>query len=270
MGGEAEVSVVVPTFRRPGALGEALRSALAQEDVAVEVLVVDDCPDGSARPVVEALGDARVRYLHHVPSSGRRPARVRNAGWPRTSAPFVHFLDDDDRMAPGAYARMLAALEASGAGVAFGRIEPFGEDRNVLARQQRYFDDAARRARWSHAVGSRHAMVANMLFGPTVLVNSACLIRRSCLEAVGGYREEPEVVEDVDLYIRAIRHGGCAFVDEVVLHYRTGASSLMHDLADNAPVERSYRHIYDHYRRAHGRLELAALKLLARTALRWV
>ena len=48
----ADVSVIVPTYRRPGPVGEALRSVLSQEGVAVEIRVLDDSPEWSARATV--------------------------------------------------------------------------------------------------------------------------------------------------------------------------------------------------------------------------
>ena len=80
-----------------------------------------------------------------------------------------------------------------------------------------------------------------MLFQPTVLVNSARLIRRECVEALGGYNEDLAVFEDVDFYLRAIRRFGCVFVDRPVLEYRTGAPSLMHNLSDRRRGDEAYR-----------------------------
>src|SRR5688500_13349027 len=96
-----EVSVIVPTFRRPQPLVEAVRSALAQEGPSVEVLVLDDSPEGSARePLLAAIDDRRLRYLRQERPSGGNPGLVRNAGWPLTRGRYLHFLDDDDRLQP--------------------------------------------------------------------------------------------------------------------------------------------------------------------------
>src|SRR4051812_6402188 len=107
-----DVSVITPTFRRPAQVVEAVKSALTQEGVSVEVLVLDDSPEGSAREGIEGLGDRRVTYRKREVPSGGNPGAVRNEGWPLASGRFVHFLDDDDRMAQGALKALTAALDA--------------------------------------------------------------------------------------------------------------------------------------------------------------
>jgi glycosyltransferase involved in cell wall biosynthesis len=265
-----DVSIVIPTFRRLEPLREALQSALSQSLVTVEAVVVDDSPEGSAEGVVAALGDARVRYLKMERPTGGKPARVRNAGWPLTRGRFVHFLDDDDRVAEGAYAAMVAALEVHPhAGVAFGGVSPFGDNPEALAHESAYFANAFKRARLASGTRSRRLIVANMLFKATVLVCSACMIRRQCLLELGGFDPEIKVVEDVEFYIRAIRRFGSTFLARPVIHYRTGTPSLMHSPLGESLVGESYDRIFKSYRGTYGSAELFALKLLARTALRW-
>jgi len=57
-----DFSVIIPTFRRPNELLEAISSALHQQGVSVEVIVIDDAPEASAEQVVEHVGDPRVVY----------------------------------------------------------------------------------------------------------------------------------------------------------------------------------------------------------------
>jgi GT2 family glycosyltransferase len=260
---EPTVSVVIPTFRREATLREAVVSALAQEGVPLEVIVLDDSPEASARDAIAAIGDGRVRYVHRATPSGGVPALVRNEGLAMARGRYVHFLDDDDRLAGGALAALVAALEAAPrAGVAVGVVVPFGDDAAVLARQRAYFARAAARLRRG---GGRIRLTATLLFEPTPLVNSACMIRRECAERVGGYAPAVARCEDVDFYMRAIRRCGHVFVDRPVVHYRTGAPSLMHSLAeDSSLLAESYRAIYRRYRREHGVLELALLRAVAR------
>ena len=76
-----DVSVIIPTYRRPIPLGESIRSALGQEGVDVEVHVIDDSPEGAGQPVVDAINDARVVY-ERMPSP--------TGGLPSPTTPFTH------------------------------------------------------------------------------------------------------------------------------------------------------------------------------------
>lgn len=259
---EVDVSVVIPTFRREKLVVEAIKSALGQPGVTLEVFVLDDSPEGSAREAVEGIGDARVLYMHRARPSGGRPAVVRNEGARLARGTFLHFLDDDDRLAEGALAALVGALERRRAGVAFGTVTPFGEDPAVLEQQREYFRRAAAlaRRRWT-----RFDMTACLLFKPTCFVNSACMVRREVALSIGGYDSDLSHCEDAEFYMRAIRASGFVFVDREILHYRTGAPSLMHDLkGDRAQIGHSYGIAYRKYRRTHGPLEFYALKALSK------
>jgi glycosyltransferase involved in cell wall biosynthesis len=267
-----DLSVIVPTFRRNTELREALDSVLGQaHSLSIEVLVLDDSPEGGAREVVEAVHDPRVTYTKRAQPSGGKPALVRNDGLALARGRYLHFLDDDDRVAPGAHLALVRALDAQPErGVAFGLVEPFGVESHGLTHERAYFADAARRARHAAATGSRRAMVANMLFKATVLVNSACVIRRECARALGGYDPRLRVVEDVDMYVRAIRRFGYVFLDRPVVQYRFTPTSLMHREPDDRATLDSYAIMYGAYRASYGAAEMFALKLFARSVLRFV
>jgi len=260
--GRPGVSVVIPTFRRHGPLREAIESALAQEGVDVEVIVVDDSPEGSAREVVDAIGGPRVRFEQPPAPSGGRPGIPRNHGGPLATKEFVHFLDDDDKLADGALASLTGALrQRPDAGVAMGVVSPFGDNPEALAHEQAYFREGAKVLR---RMRNRAQLTREMLFGTTPLVNSSCMVRRECLPAIGGYSPVVKYVEDVDFYLRAIRRFGFVFVDQPVVHYRTGTPSLMHSLEDLTVLRESYRNIYANYRASFGRFDFLRMKARAK------
>jgi GT2 family glycosyltransferase len=111
-------------------------------------------------------------------------------------------------------------------------------------------------------------MTANLLFRPTLLVNSACMIRRECIAAIDGYDTTIGLCEDVDFFCRAIRRFGFAFLDRIAVHYRISTNSLMHGRSNNDELRASYRRMYSRYRKTHSAAELIALKMFARTVLR--
>ena len=260
-----DVSVVVPTFRRPELLREALATALAQEGVSLEIIVVDDSPEGSAEAVVEQLGDARVRYVKMETPSGGWPGRVRNTGWPLTTGRLVHFLDDDDRLEPGHYAAMKRAFdEHPTVGVVFSRLEPFG-DEGVMGHERGYFRRAAETAAKSARFGSRLGYLARILFEPTMIVCGVSTVRRDCLARANGFDPRIRVGEDIDLMLRIIRESGAMYVDRVAIHYRVDGTSMAHSEQAKTDIRETYRLMHRRYRETHGRLEFFALKVLAKS-----
>ena len=131
-----DISVVIPTFRRPDLLVEAIESVLRQKAAAIEIRVIDDCPLGSAREAVAPYLDRGVIYRRSPSPSGGRPALPRNLGLQDARAEIVHFLDDDDLAPEGFYADALEVFARKpGIGVIFGKVAPFGEnDVEIRAR----------------------------------------------------------------------------------------------------------------------------------------
>lgn len=263
-GAGPDISVIIATCNRPHTLVDAIRSALDQEGAVIEVIVVDDSVDHTAAGVVAGLDEDRVRYLTNWNSSNGRPAIPRNIGVGLAKASLIHFLDDDDLVAPGQYARARAAFAANAKiGVVFGRVEPFGDDAAEIDRERHYFSQAGRRARRCAHLGHRWAFTAAMLFGPTLMVCSAGIVRRESFDAVGGFDTVIPLVEDVDFFTRAIRHGGVHFLDHPALRYRVGPS-LMRQPNGDAIVLESYRQAQARYRQRYGLVEFMTLKALAK------
>lgn len=269
-----DFSVVIPTFRRPRELIEAISSVLRQQDVAIEILVIDDSPEGSAEEAVRGLRDSRIVYLKNPNPTGGVPSVVRNMGWPKANGTFVHFLDDDDIVADGHYAAVKEAFAANpGVGLVFGRIEPFGSGPAAqLDQERRYFADAAGKAEASGRFGSRFAFTGRMLFDKALLVCSSSVVRRECVERLGGFDPSIRLMEDADFHVRAIRECGALFLDRTAIHYRVGSPSLMHSPhpteAQKQGERLGHRQIHEKYRREHGALEFYALALFTRTVLK--
>lgn len=93
-----EISVVIPTYRRPELLIRCLdaisKQRLAHTDF--EVIVVSDGPDEKTEQALKNWVGAHqlnLAYLHHPGQKG--PAAARNLGWTNAEANLVAFTDDD-------------------------------------------------------------------------------------------------------------------------------------------------------------------------------
>lgn len=104
------LSVVIPTWNRAHIVGEAVESALKQQDEAVEVIVVDDAStDGTAELLKSTFG-SRIHLLQL--GSRRGPGAARNAGALLACGELIAFLDSDDLWLPEKLAAELRVFAA--------------------------------------------------------------------------------------------------------------------------------------------------------------
>lgn len=117
------VSVLIPTFRRPDSFLRAARSVMAQAGVdGVEVIAVDNSPEGSALSTFEQLAEeARfpLRWTHE-PKPG--VAHARNAALKLARGDLIAWLDDDEEASPHWLASLIAVRKQTGAQSVFGPV----------------------------------------------------------------------------------------------------------------------------------------------------
>jgi glycosyltransferase involved in cell wall biosynthesis len=107
----ATVAAVIPTRDRVELLRATVRSVLAQREVGLEVIIVDDGSAASQAGSVRALEGGPVRVIRNETSRG--VAGARNQGAEAARSPWVAFCDDDDLWAPSKLAGQVAAVRAA-------------------------------------------------------------------------------------------------------------------------------------------------------------
>src|ERR1700756_285138 len=206
-----EVAVVIPTYNRPQLLRRAVASAVDQEHVTPEVIVVDD---GSTPPVTSSdLPDGVV--VAHTGASGGGVARARNLGVRQARARWVAFLDDDDWWAPDHLARLLAAAEAARAGFAYAGTW----DVDVACRQ------AVLRPAPSPAGLKSELLRQNAIGTPSCL-----MVSRDLHLSLGGFDGRLSVVADWDLWIRLASAARGAASSPATVAYAAHGDNMSLDL----------------------------------------
>lgn len=108
-------TVITPSLNYGRFLGDCLSSVASQEGVTVEHLVFDGGSTDDSAAV--AAGFPNVIWAQEA-DAGMSDAI--NKGFERARGEWVIWLNADDRLKPGALARMLAALQGSAADVVYG------------------------------------------------------------------------------------------------------------------------------------------------------
>ncbi len=110
-----DVSVIIAAWNAVSFLERAIRTALASEGVAVEVIVVDDAsPDGTSA-LARNLAANEPRILVERLSTNGGPSVARNRAIERATGRYIAVLDADDAIAPGRLAAMVKHADATGA-----------------------------------------------------------------------------------------------------------------------------------------------------------
>ncbi len=184
MDAKTQVSVIIPTYNRGWAIGDAVDSVLAQDYREFELIVVDD---GSTDNTPEIL-DAYRGIIKVFRQENKGVSAARNRGIAEASGRFIAFLDSDDLWLTQKLSRQ----------VEFFNTTP---DALICQTEEVWIRNGVR-----VNPKKRHRKPSGMIFEPSLalcLVSpSAVMIRRSLLEIVGNFDETLPACEDYDLWLR--------------------------------------------------------------------
>lgn len=243
MAQEPTVTAVIPTYNTRDCVLAAIESALTQEGVSVEVVVVDDASRDGTPDLVEEqyAGDARVRVIRREQNGG--PSAARNIGFRAAEGTWIGLLDADDLWKPGRLAKLLAheheadfiADNIMGYDVVAGL--PTGPIYKGLSDRPLHLIDFI-----LPSAADRHD------FGYL-----QPLIRRSFLETYKiAYREDVRVGEDLIFNLQILSRGGKAYyVDDPLYVYAMpvglisrAASPYSRSTADTEPLRAALKELW--------------------------
>jgi glycosyltransferase involved in cell wall biosynthesis len=212
---DPEVSVVIATYNMGQHVRQAVLSVLAQSDQNLEVVVVDDGSTDNTREVLrEFAEDSRVRIL--LQENQGQP-KAKNAGWRKGRGRFIGFCDADDYWLPNKLALQLPLLRRDPkVGVVYSRAATLAADGTLLPP----------RKRMSHA----RSDVLERMFISNLVPFGTAVVRRECLEQVGGFNESIPMGIDWDLWLRIALDWEFDLVDEATYVYRVWPGQMSHNL----------------------------------------
>jgi glycosyltransferase involved in cell wall biosynthesis len=196
------VSVLLAAYNAADTIAKAAESVLTGNDVALELIIIDDGSTDGTSEVIESLArDSRVRVISH-PNMGL--AASLNRGIAAASAAFIARMDADDISAPNRFDLQSQFLSDHQDVVLVG-----GQIRRIV-------EDEPRSA--SHFPLDHRQIVNALVHGRHAICHPAVMMRKAALDAVGGYWDNG-VSEDWDLFLRLSEMGRLANLDRHVLGY---------------------------------------------------
>ena len=191
------VSVVIPTFDSTEFIGDAITSVLQQTYKNIEIIVADDgSKDDTLTVAKKLLHGANCNWRLLEMGENRGPSAARNIGWRAARGTWIQFLDSDDLLMSRKIEREMKFCDEASDDVAAvcstwrwaffenGKIEWYGNLDPVHYRQ-----------------------TADYVLDPRFPTASRreVLVRRSALEAIGGFDERLRFWECEEINVRFAR-----------------------------------------------------------------
>jgi glycosyltransferase involved in cell wall biosynthesis len=219
-----EVTVVIPTRNRRPVLMRTLASALAQEEVDLEAVVVDDGSSDDTAAAVRGHDDPRVTLVRREPSSG--VAATRNAGIAAAHGRWVAFLDDDDLWSPR---KLRMQLE-----VAYAAKADFAYTAAVFVTPE--LDPIRVRSAPDPAKLLERLPYVN----PVPAGGSTVIVRTELVRELEGFDERLSQLADWDLWWQLAEVGTAAACDEPLVAYVVHPGSMLSTDRRDVLRERDY------------------------------
>lgn len=231
------VSVIIPAYNAAKTLEQTLRSALGQQDVELEILVVDDGSSDGTSELVQGF-DPRVRLL---PQANAGVGAARNHGLREARGGWVAFLDSDDLWEPTKLHSQLNLLSMGWPyGVCYTGLRLIDEHGEELQQTIPWAEPGPRPQGW---------IFRSLLFEGNPICTSSVLVSNALMDRVGPFVCDPGESEDYDLWLRLARQAAFLFHPAPLTRYRV--------------LEASY------FRGDARRARLRTLRTLARAIHRW-
>jgi succinoglycan biosynthesis protein ExoM len=120
-------SICIAAYRRPDGLTALLQSLLSQEippATIVEIIVVDNDPDASAKPICDQLELGPPFVLTYLRQPVKNISLTRNLAVHAATGDALFFIDDDEIAAPCWIKELASALDMYHADAVFGAVIP--------------------------------------------------------------------------------------------------------------------------------------------------
>lgn len=182
-----KVTICIPCHNSAQWLQQAIQSALDQQDITPEVIVVDDHSTDASAEIIRSFGTR----ITHLTSTQKGAPHARNLAWQHGTGEWVQFLDADDILEPRKIITQLAeAHTGTDADIIYSPvwIETWTPTRTT--REQSQTDPT--QDLYTQWITWRIPQTGGALW------------RRTTIQNIGGWKEDQPCCQEHELYLRAI------------------------------------------------------------------
>jgi hypothetical protein len=205
-----KVSVIIPTYNRTRYLSKAIDSVLSQTYKDYEIIVVDDGSTDNTKEVLQKYM-GKIKYLYQ---ENKGIAAARNFGIRNSTGDFIGFLDNDDQWLPNKLEIQIKTLEKN------SKLAFVCSASHVIDEQGSIIDF------WR--VKSKESF--ENLFEGNFILCLTVLMRRQCLDKIGGFDIAVSGSDDWDMWLRLSKSYQFCHIDIPLTKYRIHNSNVSKDI----------------------------------------
>jgi glycosyltransferase involved in cell wall biosynthesis len=206
-----DFSVIIPAYNADKFIAEAISSALIQEGITLEVIVVNDGSTDKTLDIAQSFGD-RIRIISQ-PNAGL--ASARNSGAKSAQGKLLAFLDADDIWLPGKLYSQMDKFQ-QGYKLAYTNRLNFGEIGDLPILQ-------------SEVTPMKEGDIWKDLLYANMISASSSVIAKQLFDEMGGFSAQLRSCEDWDLWLRCAEKNPIGYCSQPFLKYRMHAGGLSKD-----------------------------------------
>lgn len=214
---EPLVTIIIPAFNRASLIEETLDSVRDQDHRSIELIVVDDgSTDATAARAEEWIARNKTRFTDVSLRSftvNKGKSEAVNEGFKTAQGDLVMVLDSDDVLLPNA-----VSIE-----VQFFRDHP---EVDALFAGAFLLDNRTRTEILVHTTQHSPSFTdvrvsyGDLLLKGNCIVASTVMMKRSVIQAVGGFKKGLRYTHDLEYWIRICKDHNFGYVAQPVLYYR--------------------------------------------------
>jgi len=219
-----KVTVLMSVYNGAKYIREAIDSILNQTFKDFEFLIIDDGSTDSSAEIIRSYSDPRIRLIRNEKNIGL--TRSLNKGLKLATGQYIARMDADDISLP-------CRLETQGRFLdehpRVGLISSSYIKINVAGEEIGF-----------QKFSTENDEIKKRLLRFNYFCHPSAVFRRECIARVGAYREQFELVEDYDLWLRIAEEFEVANIEEPLCKYRITAESISNS---RKTQQESYHHL---------------------------
>jgi glycosyltransferase involved in cell wall biosynthesis len=231
------ISVVMANYNGEPYLESAVESILRQSFGQFEFIIIDDGSTDHSWEILNNIQDLRIKLFQNKTNLGL--TRSLNKGLSIAKGELIARQDADDISFPNRFIKQVDYLNNH------PNVALVGTAYEVIDSQSKTIEQI-------FPPQNNQEIQHHLIKTGNCICHGSVMIRRTCLDQVGGYREEFTVTQDYDLWLRMAEHYPLSNLEDIHYQLRFNDKSISRD---KPALQLAYRRMAQEFaihRRKHG------------------